>query len=482
MFIPPDIKAFPRPTCTSITYVNGNYYVQKYTSKRVMGKKNPIKVYVGTIGKIDPIKGFIPNTTSVVATTNTSHKIFGSYYLFDKLSKPLFDRLCKFYDIKTSKQILVLGLLRLLSYYNVYSNLKKEYDYSYLSLSYPDVPLSKDTITKLLNELGGNRLSSFNFMRDFIDSSSKYIIIDGTKIINDSITNGSSKLNINNTGGFSKQVKVLFSFDSSSNMPVFFKGYRGNVLDKTAFLDYIEEAGFNNNSCLVTDKGFNDIEAIEYLKMNNIPYLIPLKRNSLVLRENIQNQLTTDYFYYEEDNTTIWFYKETLTKGYRYYFKNSRISERETTNLYKNMLIKNQDIKLRSSNNKINKGGVIVFESNMNVDPIEIYKLYTSRWLIETFYKDLKSINNFGTINVQGDNALFGNQFITFISMYMFYTFINHIKSNTPYFGVKSIKSIISDLNHLQITRKTNGTYKHETLTKKDKTFFESLGIVWCKC
>jgi transposase len=363
----------------------------------------------------------------------------------------------------------------------VYSNIKKEYDYSYLSSIYPDVPLSKDTITKLLNDIGRHRLQAFDYMRSFIARSNKYIIIDGTKIINDSTTNGSSKLNIDNTGGFSKQIKVLFSFDAESKMPVFFKDYRGNVLDKTAFLNYIKEAEFNDNSCLITDKGFNDLETINYLIENHIPYLIPLKRNKRGLKDGITNSLSTKYFYYEEDNCIVWYYKEQLEGVYRYYYKNSKISEREKTTLYKNMQFSNKSITLKASQTKLNRGGVIVFESNLDIEPSEIYKLYTSRWQIETFYKDLKSINNFGIINVHGDEALFGNLFISFISVYMLYTFINHIKNNTKYFGVKSIKNIISDLSHIQITKKKSGGYTHETLTKKDKQYFEDLGVVWCK-
>jgi hypothetical protein len=64
----PDYVSQYRPKGTIVKQVHGTYYVYKATSKRVEGKKYPVHVIEGVIGKIDE-HGFHELTKAVVDTT-----------------------------------------------------------------------------------------------------------------------------------------------------------------------------------------------------------------------------------------------------------------------------------------------------------------------------------------------------------------------------------------------------------------------------
>ena len=60
--------------------------------------------------------------------------------------------------------------------------------------------------------------------------------------------------------------------------------------------------------------------------------------------------------------------------------------------------------------------GLIVFESNADLNLKDIYDAYQERWEIETVFNNYKNIINRQEVNVQGNYRLFATEFINFIS------------------------------------------------------------------
>lgn len=60
--------------------------------------------------------------------------------------------------------------------------------------------------------------------------------------------------------------------------------------------------------------------------------------------------------------------------------------------------------------------GVIVFESDQDIDPRAAYLCYDDRWLLELVFKRYKSDECLDRTEVQGDFSLLGSEFINFIS------------------------------------------------------------------
>ena len=60
--------------------------------------------------------------------------------------------------------------------------------------------------------------------------------------------------------------------------------------------------------------------------------------------------------------------------------------------------------------------GVIVFESDQDLDPKTAYACYDDRWLLELVFNRYKSDECLDRTNVQGDFSVLGSEFVNFIS------------------------------------------------------------------
>lgn len=63
--------------------------------------------------------------------------------------------------------------------------------------------------------------------------------------------------------------------------------------------------------------------------------------------------------------------------------------------------------------------GLIVFESNEDMNAMSIYKAYKNRWDIENLFRKYKNIIDRSEVNVHGVYRLYATEFINFISSVM---------------------------------------------------------------
>ena len=63
--------------------------------------------------------------------------------------------------------------------------------------------------------------------------------------------------------------------------------------------------------------------------------------------------------------------------------------------------------------------GVIVFESDQDLDPKTAYQCYDDRWLLELVFNRYKSDDCLDRTNVQGDFSVIGSEFVNFITTVM---------------------------------------------------------------
>ena len=77
---------------------------------------------------------------------------------------------------------------------------------------------------------------------------------------------------------------------------------------------------------------------------------------------------------------------------------------------------KNKDFISSKYENKRGVFGVIVFESDLDMDPKTAYLCYDERWMLELVFRQYKHDQCLDKTNVQGDFSLIGSEFINFIS------------------------------------------------------------------
>ena len=147
--------------------------------------------------------------------------------------------------------------------------------------------------------------------------------------------------------------------------------------------------------------------------MPDLHFLTPIKRNDSRIGNN--DMLTFDGVLDGIGDHVL--YKKCCIKGgrYLYSYKSARKAAIEESD-YLARREKNKDFISSKYENKRSVFGVIVFESDLDMDPKTAYLCYDERWMLELVFRQYKHDQCLDKTNVQGDFSLMGSEFINFIS------------------------------------------------------------------
>ena len=412
MPIPKEILAIERPSNTIVkaTRTPGVYSVVKRTSKRVEGKKNPIPVEIGVIGKICDGR-YIPNPPKPVYETD--FKIYGDFALCDKVGRSIYDDLVRYYGVEAAKKLYCIALLRVLNPDIVSEEIQIEYKTSYLSEVYPKAALSPNTISTFLEETGKHLTLIDSFMNDRIRQYSGHpTVIDGMLKTNSSETNIYSAFSRKGRIKGVEDINLIYAYDLVEKEPVACSAFAGNMLDFTCFRTFIEEHPIENGF-IIMDKGFDDKISKESIEKLQTKYLIPIKASSKLIAAKELDKKYTNHFKYGEDNIRC----KKVADGDMYYyaFKSSEMKANQEKG-YVARAFEKGSFDEAAYEKKTPKFGLIVFESNADLELKDIYIAYQERWEIETMFNNYKNIIQRQEVNVQGNYRLFATEFINFLS------------------------------------------------------------------
>lgn len=416
MPIPQDILAIPRPKNTRVKKFGERYLVIKRTCKRVNGKNIPVEL--GTIGEIINNQYVEIRKEPRKKKTDIDIKDYGVHALFNNTCSQLFIDLNNVFDTDTAKRIYIIALLRAIDCDIRNRDISLSYETSFLSELYPSLALSENTISKLLTKIG----MEYRYIHRFITNRVKLFedktqIIDGTLVDNNSKENSFSEFSRKSKTKGSKDLTLVYSFDIETKEPIAMRTYAGNMLDSTSITDFLNTFEIKK-ALLVLDKGFYTKDNIkEFNLIEELSYIVPLKHSSKLIKEsNILNTLNKHLKGYDE---MVLYEKIKLEENkFLYAFKNLK-DEYEQKLSYIAFNDKNDNFDGDKYNEKNNTFGVIVFESNKDLNPLEVYLAYLKRWEIEMMFKMMKEVLDLDTVNVHNDYSVIATEFINYISVIM---------------------------------------------------------------
>ena len=411
MAVPKEILQVERPKNTVVKKSGNHFYVVSRTSKYVNGRRLPVDLE--TIGKIIDGK-FVPKTYPI-SFKQIDIKDYGQVALISKFSKDILDNLLKhFHDIDAFK-IYTIALLRSIYHDCNNNNLSFYYDTSYVSVAHPNIHLGEKTISKFLDLMGRNYGKINSYLRAKLDelSSDSEIIIDGTLKTNNSKVNAFSEFSRKGKIKHSKDISLIYAFNSITKEPVISKVYSGNTIDSSAFKDFIKDFSLNKG-LIMGDKGFLTNENYELLCQNsNLKFLFPIKRNLKEIK--ILDLLNYEGILDFKEEKVL--YKKTKINENLYYyaFKNTILEQEEKENYLaqkqKKDEFSNEDIK-----EKQEQFGTIIYKSNCDMAPLDIYLLYRKRWEIEVMFNFYKTNLCFNKVNVSSTYSVIATEFINLLS------------------------------------------------------------------
>lgn len=164
----------------------------------------------------------------------------------------------------------------------------------------------------------------------------------------------------------------------------------------------------------VKPKGFPPVQIINELgDRPDLHFLTPIKRNDARINNNGMLSFSGVL---EGVGDHVLYRKQAIKGGrYLYSFKSLRKAAIEEADYLKRRE-QNHDFTNDKYEKKRSVFGVIVFESDLDMDPKTAYLCYDERWILELVFRQYKNDQCLDQTNVQGDFSLIGSEFINFIS------------------------------------------------------------------
>lgn len=431
MAIPKEILNIERPKNT-IVYAYGKNK-DKYVVKQRIGCRydngRRIPINGNTIGHI--INGkYVPineNDSSRITFLPIDIKDWAIIMLCDSLFKDILDELKAIYCEKDANTIYCIAILRVCYKGIKDCELKEAYDTSFLSELYPNVALSKNTVSKFLNDLGKAFSRIVLFMQNRAEKIKidHHLLIDGTLKSNESDVNCFSNFSRKAKIKGSRDISVIFAFDLELMEPICSKCFPGNMLDVTSYETFISENKIRQG-IIVADKGFPSSAAEEQFANNpNLHYLNPIKRNSKFIETHNLHNYTGILSGYEN----VMYKKEKCNGKDKWLYsyrdaKRASIEEADWLRRAKeNGTFSNEEL---CKKQKV--FGTVILESNIDLSSEVAYSAYDSRWEIEILMRYYKSACNFDETRVQDDYSVLATEFCDFLSTVLNFRLLNKFR------------------------------------------------------
>lgn len=419
MPIPQDVLAVNRPKNTIVIAYGKNK--DRYAVRQRIGCRNDngrhLPVNGPTIGHI--VDGvYIPKENDIHANVSISPidlKDWANITLCDNLFRNIQEELLAVYNLSDAMKIYCISLLRVCNPGIKDYELKEAYDTSFLSEIYPGIALSKNTVSTFLNDLGKtcSRIVLFMRNRTAAVAMDHHLLVDGTLKSDESKVNSLSDFSRKARTKGTRDISVLYAFDLEAMEPVCSKCFPGNMLDSTAYSEFISENGIVKG-IIVGDKGFPESAAHEQFEANpDLHYLNPVKRNSKLAGRHDMYDFTAILPGYEG----ITFRKEKCSgiDKWLYSFRDSYKASNEERDWLRSAK-KNKTYSLDTLRKKQLTFGTIVLECDLDLPAETVYKAYEKRWEIEVVMRFYKSACEFDETRVQDDYSVIGSEFCDFLS------------------------------------------------------------------
>ena len=417
MAVPEHIRRVPRPVNTVVIDNGGNgprrYAVRSRSGIKYVPGGNPQPQNGKIIGHItDGV--YVPIQTDLT-TDEPDMLSYGAAAFAKSVSDDLLNELMQVYSVTDAYRIMAIATLRVIKPGVTSNRLNTHYKRTFVSKFYPQVKLSPNTVCTFLQNLGeaGTKRKMFYQLRASSVVESHHVAIDGTLKQDNSTVNDLSAFSRKSRVKGCREVSVLYAYDIETMEPLCASVYPGNSIDASSYKSFIIDNDIRKG-IIISDKGFPPSQIkTELAERPELHFLTPIKRNDSRIMNN--DMLSFDGVLTGVGEHVL--YKKKSIKGGRflYAFKSAKKASAEEAGFLARRE-KQKDFSLEKYEKKRSVFGVIVFESDQDLDPKTAYQCYEDRWLLELVFNRYKNDECLDRTDVQGDFSVIGSEFINFIA------------------------------------------------------------------
>lgn len=419
MPVPESVRKVPRPKNTIVEDSGRDsdlrYSVRERAGSKYVSGHNPSPRNGKVIGHIINSE-YVP-IDKKPKEPEPDRLSYGAVAFVHSVSSDLYSDLLTIFTPDDACTMMAIAAMRVTRSGISASRMASAYRRTFARKFWPGANLSPNSITKLFERIGesGSDRKAFFVKRAAAVEKDHHVAIDGTLKQDGSKVNDLSAFSRKSRVRGCKEISVLYAYDIEKMEPVCAEVFPGNIPDSGAYASFIRINDIRHG-IIISDKGFPPSIIAEELKNRpELHFITPLKRNDTRIKNNnmlsFQGKLTNV-------DGSIMYCKRPIKGGhYLYAFESPDMASDE---LKKFISADKQD----GSFNKLyekkkEKFGVIVFESDLDLEPRTVYTAYNDRWLIELVFDRHKNDLGLDRTRVQGDFSVIGSEFVNFIATIM---------------------------------------------------------------
>ena len=538
--VPPEIRALKPPNiCCTVKKAKGHYYV--ITLKEVPDPNHPGQTKFTSDKEIGKIEGgkFIPNDDGKVALSklDITTRDYGEYAIALACSLDILDRLETVFTHSESIQIFTLGVIYFVEGFVPASYVKDIFDQSVLSLKWPTLAISENSVHSLLKQLGLHNLQTEKFQQSLVDESSGLTALDGHVILSCSNENDLAEYGNKYYKYGNKQLNVMMAYDVENNDSLTCRTFDGAVPDKVAVQKWFEAYHFKPGTVFIVDMGSYSEENLGLYRSNDSKFIIPVPDNTTIAKMMKQSITFTGSFQYVKTDgngnltsDTVLYRESTVAeleamaqkqedeKAERDYEK--RLAEYEqdpnkdkkrkprmhkakqiTHSAYPDdrvIMYRNETMhsklaaEFRSQIGQDDKHteekyreleptfGVIILRLNSKDTPEQAYCTYKKRWRIETNYNHVRNDVDFNHLQLEDYYTTQGMSFLILIEDRIYRKFMKCLRA-APSARVShmSKKECLRKAAHAKVMLHSDGHWHGSEVTSSVIGMLGEMGVSW---
>jgi hypothetical protein len=386
-----------------IKKIGEGYYMYERKSRWDKAKKKSVKASGEYVGVVTP-DGVIQKKKQFDSTKPVFSLEYGATAFVESMADDILEALCRHFGEKTARRAWAVSMLRLISP-SPFRRVEGHYQTSWMSKALPGLPLSKSSITNLIDSVGNNRAACAAFMREMLQPA-PYFLIDGSRVAS------KSEGMLRALPGHSSdskylpqinQIHIATVSEAGDCMPGFYRNVAGNMPDISAFELTLMDAGIEGG-VILADNGFASAGNLEGLEgpESNLKYIAPLKRNTSEV--DLAAVAYEEYFSYhnrgisahmeDKGGYRIFTFRDAFMYAKEFSDKICRAEKANAAAMAKKCFDPDKDLRDVSAETKgvEDNFGVIVLRTNILDKPASyIYQTYKIRWEIELLFKTLRN-------------------------------------------------------------------------------------------
>jgi transposase len=396
---------------------NGRYYASRVHSIWNSKKGRAQKITDEYLGVVTP-EGIVPPKHKRRRKVGGVLEA-GNFAYLDRFTSKLAKPLREFWP-ESWQSILAAGALKL-GYQDPLKRLAFRYKTSLACRLWPEVHLSKNSLTQLLDRLG----REWSAQRSFFEQLSKadsYMAIDLTQVFSDSRNISWLEKGYNSQGLYHDQLKILLLWGVETHLPGFLKILPGTASAAQNLMSAIWESRLKN-VLVVGDKAFFSEDNVKDLEDYQTHYVLSLKRDFSFLQYPVASRYKK-YFFYRK-SAQWWREYEWYGRRVVQYLDKQLAAEEETSFLRR--MDEGKASKGEYQGNK-KRFGTLALLTDTGLSPQCLYRLYKQRREIELSFDALKNTLEGDKTWMQSRESLQGYYFILFIALHVYSQVLDHLR------------------------------------------------------